>query len=128
MKFKLLIPSITLLIAGSSWARTWTSADGSKTFEGDYLSSSSDSVTVLKKGSKLTFKLDLLSEQDQEYVKTMVANEANQEANEEAAANFKVSDLGKAFKKLQKFDGKRFSKTELETVPEYFILYFSASW
>ena len=71
MKTKLLTSSLILLLAGSSLARTWTSSDGSKTFE---------------------------------------------------------SDFGKAFKKLQKLDGKSFAKHELECAPEFFILYFSASW
>ncbi|MGC6465409.1 MAG: hypothetical protein ACON38_04130 [Akkermansiaceae bacterium] len=128
MKTKLLTSSLILLLAGSSLARTWTSSDGSKTFEGDYLSSKDGNVTVLKNGSKLTFKLELLSEADQEYVKAEAKKAAAEEANKAAAAEFKESDFGKAFKKLQKLDGKSFAKHELECAPEFFILYFSASW
>jgi len=30
--------------------------------------------------------------------------------------------------KLRRLDGKRFKKATIEKVPEYYLLYFSASW
>lgn len=54
-------------------ARTWTSADGSKTFDGDLLSydEASGSVVVRRAdGRELTFKKDILSPEDIEFLTT----------------------------------------------------------
>ena len=50
------------------------------------------------------------------------------DADKKAAAEFSESDFGKALGKMQKLDGKKFSKHELESAPKLFLLYFSASW
>lgn len=76
MKFKtptfLPIGAVCLLLLGSiSLARTWTSADGSKTFEGELVSydEATGSVTVDMKGRKMTFKKEILSEADIAFAK-----------------------------------------------------------
>lgn len=128
MNTKILTSSLILLLTGSGFSRTWTSADGAKTFEGDFVSSNANSVTVLKNGRKLTFKLEILSKEDQDFVAEAVKKAAAEEADNQAVADFKDSDLGKFLKKTQKFSGSRFKKHPIETVPEYFLLYYSASW
>ena len=128
MKKTLSFSILALFLAGSSYARTWTSSDGAKTFEGDFVSADADTVTVSKNGRNLTFKLALLSEADQEWTKEAVKAAAAEEANAAAAEEFPKSDLGKFLKDIQKFDGKKYQKTALEGAPEYFVLYYSASW
>lgn len=60
-----------LLLCSVSQARTWTSADGNKTFEGELLSydEASGSVTVDMNGRKMTFKQEVLSAADIAYCK-----------------------------------------------------------
>lgn len=128
MKKTILLSIATLVLAGSSQARTWTSADGSKTFEGDLVSCDDTSVTVKRGTKELTFKLEILSEDDQKWAKAETLKAAAAEGNKKAAAEFAESDFGKAFRKLQKFDGKKFSKFELEEAPKHFLIYFGASW
>jgi hypothetical protein len=62
----------TLLFLGPATARTWTSADGAKTFEGELLSyqSASGAVKVRRAdGRSLTFKQSHLSPADIEFLK-----------------------------------------------------------
>ncbi|MFT6242771.1 MAG: hypothetical protein ACJAQT_004882 [Akkermansiaceae bacterium] len=128
MKKTILLTIASLALAGTSLARTWTSADGSKTFEGDLVSCDETSVTVKRGFKELTFKLELLSEADRKWAKAEAVKIAAAVENKEAAADFANSDFGKSFEKLQKLDGKKFVDHELEEAPKYFILYFSASW
>ena len=128
MKKTILLSIATLALVGSSPARTWTSADGSKTFEGDLVSCDDTSVTVKRGFKEMTFKLELISEEDRTWAKAEAVKLAAAAENKAAAADFAESDFGKALKKLQKFDEKKFVKHELEAAPKYFLLYFSASW
>ena len=128
MKKTILLTIASLALAGTSLARTWTSADGSKTFSGDLVSCDETSVTVKRGFKELTFKLELLSEADRKWAKAEAVKIAAAVENKEAAADFANSDFGKSFEKLQKLDGKKFVDHELEEAPKYFILYFSASW
>jgi len=132
MKMKLLfsLGLCALLGTGLLPARTWTSADGTKTFVGDFKSydSDGDKVTVtMRNGRSMTFSIDKLSESDQEWVKEQ-PSEQDLAAATEAREAFGDSDLGKALKDLQILDGRRFKDHSYENPPEYFILYFTASW
>jgi len=117
-----------LAVSAVSQARTWTSADGGKTFEADYVSSDANTVTVLRNGKKVIFKIELLSSDDQAWIETEAKKAAQAEADKKAAAEFAESDFGKALGKMQKLNGKKFAKHELESAPKLFLLYFSASW
>lgn len=128
MKKTILTSSLALALITTSFARTWTSADGSQTFEGDFVSSDDTTVTVKKGFKPMTFKLAILSEADRTWVQEAAKNKGAEKANEAAAEEFAKSDFGKALKKVKKLDGKRFGKSEIAGAPEYFILYFSASW
>lgn len=121
----------SLVCLGFAESRTWTSAtDSSKTFEAEFKSSDGKSVTVLRSNRRTqTFKLNVLSEADQEWVKAEVAKSKEPVGTSGMTAEeFAETDFGKAFKKVQKLSGKKFKKQSIETVPKYFILYYSASW
>ncbi|NWK57457.1 hypothetical protein HW115_17705 [Verrucomicrobiaceae bacterium N1E253] len=121
------ITAITLaLTVASAQARTWTSADGAKTFEGEYVSHTDLSVTVIKNGRKVTFKQDLISEADRTWIKEEAKKAA--EATEESTS---LDDqvIGKKIKgKTVRTGDKKFITEDTTKVPQYYFLYFSASW
>ena len=124
MKFSIIVPVLGFVLltpVAIAEARTWTSADGSKSFEADYLSSSSDSVRLRRKGKAIDVSFEHLSEADLSWIRDTVAAA-------ESLEKFTTSSFGKSLKKLQKLKGKRFTRYQIETPPKYFILYFSASW
>ncbi len=109
-------------------ARTWTSADGTKTFEGDLkdFDNVSGKVTVLSKGRQLVFDQDKLSEEDQAFLL-----EWKVEADKpEPAEILENQEVGKQLTErvLSRLDKKRFKRASLEKTPEYYLVYFSASW
>lgn len=135
---QLTIPITTLLIAALPLsARTWTSNDGAQTFEADFKSydAATEKVTVHKGFKSMTFTMDKLSVADQEWVKEE-AKKLEAEAQTAAANSLSIEDqleeqkVGKNLnsKVLSRLEGKKFAKAELEKVPEYYLLYFTASW
>lgn len=129
MKLTIIYALIGLLASlGSTHARTWTSADGTKTFEGTLKSydAETQSVTVLINGNAMTFSTDKLSQEDITFL------EEQKDAEPEAAPAEKASEsvIGAkvAGAKLHRLNGKRFKKAELEKAPEFYLLYYSASW
>ncbi len=135
MKFKnLLAAGVALSFGvGSLQARTWTNADGSKTFEADFKTYDKEGgkVTVLMgNGRSVTFAVAKLSEDDRKFLD-------EQAKNDPAAGGADVKDALKEQKIgaklikpgiLKKLDGKRFAKFEMEKAPEYYLVYYSASW
>lgn len=129
MKYLILTLCVSLSFgAVFAESRTWTSADGSKTFEGQFKSLSGNKVTVIRAGRMLTFELSMLSEKDQAWLRENAAKKKNASASAREVEEFIATDFGKAVAKAKVLDGKRFGKFEFESVPEYFILYVSASW
>lgn len=136
MKNQLYISALSLsLLSLPSAARTWTSDDGLKTFEGDYKSydETSNQVTVMRGYKKLKFPLDKLSVADRTWIKEKAAEQAAKEAEENAPTledQLAEQTVGKNLnsRTLSRLEGKRFKKAELIKVPEYYILYFTASW
>lgn len=129
MKRLWLITAIAALSIDAS-ARTWKSADGTKTFEGDLRSYDKNSGTVkvvINNGSMLTFNDSLLSGEDREF---LLSQEAKTSEPADIEAQLEQTKVGKqiAGTKLEKVDGRRFKTAELDKAPEYYILYFSASW
>ncbi|MEM1440920.1 MAG: hypothetical protein AAGF67_01170 [Verrucomicrobiota bacterium] len=128
MKTSILCAVLGVLLTCSAQARTWTSADGSRTFEGTLRSYDQDTgeVTVIVNGRPMTFTKDKLSADDVAFLEAET-EKMNEVDPEEALASSPVgSKVAKA--KLHRLDGKRYSKAELEVVPEYYFLYYSASW
>lgn len=124
-----------VLLSLSVQARTWTSADGLKTFEGEYKSFNQEAneVTVSRKYKKLKFSMDVLSQADRDWVNVKVEEVA---ALEVAANAPTVEDqlasqtVGAKLNErtLVRLEGKRFKKAKIEKVPEYYLLYYTASW
>lgn len=134
-KLLLFAASLALIGQGPLTARTWTSADGSKTFEGELraLSEKAKTVTVLMEGGKLrTFKISLLSEEDRNFLKKeghKIILAAS--AGEGADNTLQDQKIGKNLAKegiLSKIEGESFAGHKLTKTPDYYIVYFSASW
>jgi len=122
-------PLLAVAMMATAQARTWTSADGSKTFEGTYISSTDTSVTVKKSSGKVTFKLDLISEADRTWVKAEAERLAKADADKANQKTLADQPVGKKLMgNTVKLVGKKFEKTEISKVPEYYLVYFSASW
>ena len=128
MKKSLLALALSFLLIASSGARTWTSSDGSRTFEGEVRSydANTRTVSVLASGRMLTFTAEKLSEDDIAYVKEWEVAQNAPDPSETLASSVVGKAVLKA--KLHRLDGKRFKNAEMEKAPEYYILYYSASW
>ena len=121
----------TALGLGFLPARTWTSADGSKTFEGKlktYDAAGGKVSVTVRNGRTLTFSIDKLSEADRKFLAEEASRLDGTAENKAAMEEFARTDIGKAFTKTQILQGDAFAPHEFESVPEYFILYYSASW
>ncbi len=113
-------------LLGDLHTRTWTSADGDQTFTGDYISHTEDKVTVRKNGKIRTIPQSLLSQADITWLSTQ--NTKKQPPSDTTPA----PDLGKIGEKIKGkltlFNGKRYARYTMTKTPEYYLLYFSASW
>lgn len=125
MKASLIAIAVLALAVSGANARTWTSADGAKTFEGDLRSynESSGIVTVLINGRAVDFPKDKLSSEDIAFLEEAKTTEEASGPDTETEVGAKIAKA-----KLQRLDGKRYKKAELEKNPKYYLLYFSASW
>lgn len=136
MMKKALLTSLSILgCINTLSARTWTSSDGTKSFEADYIGHTDSAVSIIKDSKKITFPLNLLSEADQAWTRahgTETANTASAPKNtlkKETVATTSSSSLTQNINKhLKKFDGKSFKEHNLDNKPEYYLVYFSASW
>ena len=130
----LTLGAVALAFAGSSFARTWTSADGKNTFEGDFISATDTKVTVNRSNKKITFDISKLSSDDQTWIKEELERQAAEAKAKEESEKLLKAKLPKALSgKLVKLDedGKKYEKHDLSedgTVPKYYLIYFSASW
>jgi hypothetical protein len=128
MKASLFLTAVISLSISGAVARTWTSADGTKTFEGEFRSynAASGIVTVLINGRAVNVPTEKLSEADIAFLK-----EADSKPQDAAPATPDTeTEIGAkvAKAKLQRLDGERYKRAELEKNPKYYILYYSASW
>ncbi len=128
MKKKLILTLAALALALPVNARTWTSADGKNQFDGNYLSSTETTVTVIKGGRQRTFKLALLSEDDKKWITEEKERQATAEKEKAARGSLKDQKIGKKLiGKTVRVVGTKFVTQDTEKVPEYYFLYFSAS-
>ena len=130
MKRIFLLVAIVGLLSGDARARTWKSSDGTKTFEGTLRSYDKNTGTVKvinARGQLLTFNQSVLSGEDREF---LLAESLKSSGPADPTAELEKTKVGKqvAGAKLKLVDGKRFKSAKLDKAPEYYILYFSASW
>jgi hypothetical protein len=135
MKMKYLWAGLLLAIALTASARTWTSSDGERTFDGELqeYDAATGKVTVEVEGRALSFEQDKLSEADITFLKDWEppkeekSPEEKEEAIEEALETQKVGQHLTS-RVLSQLDGDRFKRASLTKAPKYYLLYFSASW
>lgn len=130
MKKPLIILTPLLLSTLSLTARTWTSSDGTRTFEGDFKSynSSTQTVTVIKNSKNLQVPISALSAEDQQWIRDNASKPSEAVLSiEDQLADQKVGAHLNS-KTLSRFDGAKFVKADLEKAPDYYLLYFTASW
>lgn len=123
----LIVLTVFSIFVFAAEARTWTSADGSKTFEGTLRSynSATGLVTVLVNGLPLSVEKEKLSPDDIKFLEEEAAA-APVDLAEEVSKTVVGAQIIKT--KLNRLDGQRYKKAELDKAPEYYILYYSASW
>ena len=113
---------LACLLLSSASARTWTSADGSKTFEAEFNSHDAEKneVSVTLKGKKKQFNMTKFSKEDHEWVQAKLKEE-----KEAKLGTFGMMLSGDVLSKLEE---GQFVSASVEKEPEYYILYFTASW
>ena len=104
------------------YGRTWTSADGNKTFEAelDSYDASTQVVSVSRDGVQVRFTADKLSAGDQQWLSA----QAEQEAAEQSEDGLIIERL----KQAERLKDGKMQKIEIGREVEFFILYYSASW
>jgi len=125
---------VALLGVGAVSARTWTSANGKKTFEGELKSfdKENDTVTIVyRNGRTITFGTQKLSEADRTFLEENGKAAADAADPADVEASLKGQKIGKPLAKkgiLSKLEGEKFANFQLEKAPQYYLVYFSASW
>jgi len=121
LKFSIVFILSLIMVLPAS-ARTWTSKDGERTFEGRFQSYEDGVVTVIRPdGRSLSFNEDVLSDEDRKWV----AEQAEKEEKGQAVEHVIAKDIGDRLKVL---NGRRLVDYEPKQSAEYYILLFSASW
>ncbi len=112
------------------WARSWTSADGTKTAYGKFKSYDEDTgiVTIDDGAGKLLFDIDQLSVANRKWLEKQALK-----GKAEAVAIFEELDkqvIGSKIKKgvLSKLEGDHFFDFTMSNAPDYYVVYYSASW
>ena len=128
MRISLLGMALVALLGSNAYARTWTSSDGAKTFEGELKSydAGAGMVTVLVNGKPLVFPQDKLSAADIAFLKESAPAPAAPGTSTSTAPSVMGEKFAKV--KLHLLDGKRYKKAEMVKAPDYYVLYYSASW
>jgi hypothetical protein len=104
-------------------ARTWTSKDGTKTFQGELRSYDKESgkvTVILRNGRKTTFDKSKLSKDDVSWLEENAGTAS-------ATGGNTVGDM-LAETKLYRLAGKKLQETTLDKTPDYYLLYFTATW
>ncbi|MDP0489714.1 MAG: hypothetical protein Q7Q71_01535 [Verrucomicrobiota bacterium JB023] len=115
-----LIPTLLLGSLLGLSARTWTSADGSKTFDAELVGYDDEkkTMTLLIEGEERTFELSNFSKADRLWAKK---NSAKKE-EDITLPGILTEDV------LTKLEDGKFVPAKIEGEPKYYLVYFSASW
>jgi len=102
MKRHSLLLLVLILFPALAWGRTWTSREG-KQIDGDFVDATEEAVTVKRSdGRQVSIKLEMLSDDDQRFVRGVLARRGPKKATltEDAPAPPKISSG-----KIPKFGG-----------------------
>lgn len=117
-----------LIMTGGTYARTWTSSNKVTTFEGEYVSSTKKSLVFIHRGKKETIRISRLCEKDQAWI----AKEQLRDASPPKKVSYRSIKEQNVGKKLlnQTFrvKNKQFVTDNIRKVPQYYFLYYAASW
>lgn len=126
-----IILSLCLTLPLTAEVKKWTSADGIKSFRGEYLSAEDGKVTIKKGSKKLTFPIDQLHAGDQAWIENKMKEEAERQALIKKAKEeekIKTAPITMELRgKVAKYDGYRFAKVDWQEIPKYYLLYFAGS-
>jgi hypothetical protein len=127
MKLFLLFLGLFCFASNSLFARTWTSTDGSRTFEGTLKSYDPETgkAVMIVNGLPLTVRQDKLSEADIVFLKEW-AEQAPSESEGASQASVVGEKVSKA--RVHLLDGKRYRRSEVTKSPDFYVFYYSASW
>jgi len=129
MKISLTLAILTtLFLSVTVHARTWTSSDGSKTFQAEYVECKGSSVVIIMNGNKNSFKISRLSAADQAWVAQQERIDA---APYKPATTRSLSDqkIGRQLRhQTFRAVGNRFVSENIKKVPRYYYFYYAASW
>ena len=134
LKHLLHVGIVALLGVGAVSARTWTSANGKNSFEGELKSfdKENDTVTIVyRNGRTVTFGTQKLSEADRTFLEENGKAAADAADPVDVEATLKEQKIGKPLAKkgiLSRLEGEKFANFQLEKAPQYYLVYFSASW
>lgn len=125
---KIILTIAVISFASSVHARTWTSSNGVTTFEAEYVSSTERSLVFIHKGKKETIRISRLSEADKKWIE--------QEQQRDTAPRKKIiyrslkdQKVGKKLiNQTFRLKNNQFVTENIRQVPQYYYLYFSASW
>jgi Carbohydrate esterase, sialic acid-specific acetylesterase len=108
-RFALSLLAASLLFGVSASAKTWTSSDGSKTFDGEltaYNAETGDVSVTLANGKKMNFKQSILSEADIAFLKEKGTFVAEAPAKDKPAAASSGGAVKEITGEIPKSDGK----------------------
>ena len=134
LKHLLHVGIVALLGVGAVSARTWTSANGKNSFEGELKSFDKENNTVTivyRNGRTVTFGTQKLSEADRTFLEENGKAAADAADPVDVEAALKEQKIGKPLAKkgiLSRLECEKFANFQLEKAPQYYLVYFSASW
>lgn len=126
----------TMILSLPLEARTWWNTEKTQSTEATFVSADDTTVTLKKGYKQIKVPINSLSDDDKEWIKAeterIASLEAAQLANKEevkVSSDREATEFEKKlYSKLQVFKRSRYSSYKMEKAPEFYILYYSASW
>ena len=108
-----------LAVSAVSQARTWTSANGENTFEADYLSNDANTVTVLRNGKKVIFKIELLSKEDRTWIEAEAKKQSKPMPTKKPQRNFPKATSAKLLGKCRSWMERNSASMNWKPLPSF---------
>lgn len=84
------VAAAVTILSASAELRTWTTVEG-RSFKGEYLEASDESVLILVKGKERKIKLEKLSDEDKEFIGQMRSQESKNRENSNFSGKWPTS-------------------------------------